>query len=160
MASIPPTRYSNPKDHFTIHGTSDGKPRRNDNKVKLRRNPQFEGMVINCYVRMDWVCVVPVSILFWWMEMEHQLPRHQLMLRLESMEKLLAYLEMKERNQFHLPACIQPHPAARPSITEESEVRSRLEKPIQQDTNLQDMGSRSLMRTSNLPVTTNTSDML
>ena len=53
--------------------------------------------------------------------MEHQLPCHQLMLQLESMEKLLAYLEMKERKQFHLPACIQPHPAARPSITEESE---------------------------------------
>lgn len=53
--------------------------------------------------------------------MEHQLPCHQLMLQLESMEKLLAYLEMKERKQFHLPACIQPHPAARPSIIEESE---------------------------------------
>ena len=53
--------------------------------------------------------------------MEHQLPRHQLMLQLESMEKLLAYLEMKERKQPYLPACIQPHPAARRSITEESE---------------------------------------
>ncbi|KAL2057617.1 hypothetical protein ABVK25_002001 [Lepraria finkii] len=37
------------------------------------------------------------------------------------MEKLLAYLEMKEREQFHLPACIQPYPAALPSIAEESE---------------------------------------
>ncbi|KAL2057616.1 hypothetical protein ABVK25_002000 [Lepraria finkii] len=49
---------------LTIHGTSDGKPCRNDNKVKLRRNPQFEGMLINCYVRMDLICVVPVSLLF------------------------------------------------------------------------------------------------
>jgi hypothetical protein len=121
VASIPPSPYANPTDFYVICGTSHGKPRSYDNKVKLRRNPQWEGLVIDCYIRMDYIRIVPLSILSWWTEIEYGLPGHHLMLQRESMAKLDACLEMKEHESSSAMASMEPHSAALPSIAEESE---------------------------------------
>ena len=94
-ASVPPVEQVNPDDYFTILGKSDKKP--GPQEVKLRLNPHWEDVVLGCYVRLDWICSVPLAILTWWTERwRDPWPGPQLMLQDPSFKKLQAYLESKE----------------------------------------------------------------
>ena len=93
--SVPPVEQINPDDYFIILGKSDKKP--GPHQVKLRLNPYWEDAVLGCYVRLDWICSVPLAILTWWTERWwNPWPGPQLMLQDPSIRKLQAYLECKE----------------------------------------------------------------
>lgn len=94
-ASVPPVEQVDPDDYFIILGKSDKKP--GPHEVKLRLNPYWEDVVLGCYVRLDWICSVPLAILTWWTERWWDpWPGPQLMLQDLSFKKLQAYLELKE----------------------------------------------------------------
>ena len=95
--SVPVVENVNPDDYFIILGKSDKKP--GPHEVKLRINPYWEDVVLGCYVRLDWICSVPLAILTWWTEKwPDPWPGLQLMLQDSSLKKLQAYLERKEHN--------------------------------------------------------------
>lgn len=96
-ASVPVVEHVNPDDYFIILGKSDKKP--GPHEVKLRINPYWEDVVLGCYVRLDWICSVPLAILTWWTEQWlDPWPGMQLMLQNSSLKKLQTYLERKEHN--------------------------------------------------------------
>ncbi len=91
-ASIPPVEQVNPDDYFTILGKSNKRP--GPHEVKLRFNPYWEDVVLGCYVRLDWICSVPLAILTWWTERwRNPCPGPQLMLQDPSLKKLQAHIE-------------------------------------------------------------------
>ena len=96
-ASVPVVEHVNSDDYFMILGRSDKKP--GPHEVKLRINPDWEDVVVGCYVKLDWICSVPLAILTWWTEgWRDPWPGLQLMLQDSSLKKLHAYLERREHN--------------------------------------------------------------
>ena len=94
-ASVPPVEQGNPDDYFIILGKSNENPGLQE--VKLRFNPYWKDAVVGCYVRLDWICSVPLAILGWWIESwQDPWPGLHLMLQNPSLKKLQAYLERKE----------------------------------------------------------------
>lgn len=94
-ASVPLVEQVNPDDYFLILGRSHKKP--GPHEVKLRFNSCWEHVVLGSYVRLDWICSVPLATLTWWTERwRDPWPGLQLMLQDPSLKKLKAYLERKE----------------------------------------------------------------
>ena len=62
-ASVPPVERGDPDDYYVILGKSN--EHAGPQEVKLRFNPYWEDAVVGCYVRLDWICSVPLAILTW-----------------------------------------------------------------------------------------------